>query len=520
MRKYILCVLTCLMVLTAGLAAAEKDPDNPKPAADDLILPMPDGGSMVFRPVYLGVGDDPFGMKEFKMGDRAAGGYKEYPTVAVLGGSFIGEKDGKQDWLYYMGKYEVTKGQYNRFMTPALEGDTCEAASNVSWFDVQDFVNRYNVWLYEQARDKLPVLDESPAYVRLPTEQEWEFAARGGSQVTPAVFDKKHPYSKGLGRYEWFSGPKSSHDKLKKCGLLSANPLGLYDMLGNVSEMTVSPYQIEYYQGRIGGFTARGGNFRTPGKSMRASQRVEQPFYRNTGEAARQKELGFRLVLSVPVFAGSATAAKLSDAWESYRQTRNIPSTAAQSTAPIAQKTSFSMDDALKSLKQLSDLLKDNPSTPPEAMDQLGLLNASFGDMQSVILKAETDSASAWVRMASFTAFFLRGELKKIPASERVIEISKQTGRTADIAVYEARHRNLLANIDDATAQYGVIMGELAKIAPEKVKTGFDMYEKYLIELGLTDQIKVNRLVFEQYTEYAQTHRLNMDEWQAQLTGF
>ena len=48
-------------------------------------------------------------------------------------------------------------------------------------------------------------------------------------------------------------------------GGLAPNALSLHDMLGNVAEMTSGLYQVEYYQGRIGGFVARGGHYSHPG---------------------------------------------------------------------------------------------------------------------------------------------------------------------------------------------------------------------------------------------------------------
>lgn len=517
MSRHALRTVCLAALLAGGPALADDDVCDPKPAEGDLVLPMPGGLKMAFRPVFLGVGDADFAAREIKLGDRAGGGFKEYPTMVVLGGSFLlPAPGGARDWAYYVGKYEVSEAQYAAVLEPAAKaGGT--PATMVSLSDARRFVAAYNRWLYDNAPDAVPRHEDVPGFLRLPTEAEWEFAARGGTAVDADGFDRRHPYDRGLARYEWFSGPSSSHDKIKKIGRLPPNPLGLHDMLGNVSEMTETLYQVEYVQGRTGGFVVRGGSFRTPESKVRSSLRTEAPFYTPAMKEFKQDELGFRLVLASPVYASGQTSKRLETAWEEYRTTRPTPGPATVATGTTAGKTAFRLEDAVKSLGRLEQEVTRTGAATPDALAQLGLLKASFGDIEAVIRKAEQESAAAWTRMASFTAWFLSRELRKQADSEALLASAKTGGDADEIELFEQRHANLLANIRDASSQYGLVMQELGKIGPEQVRRGFALYEAHLVRLGVADQIKMHRIVVRQYEEYARDQRLNMEEWKARL---
>jgi hypothetical protein len=514
LRRFIL-----LSVLFLTVFPAPAEPFNPKPKDGDLVLPMPGGGGMVFRPVFIDAGDSPFACRTYTIGDRT-GGFKEYPTSVILGGAFLANKPaGGRDWMFYLGKYEVTESQYAAVMGGGAPALPDQPVVSLSWFDAQEFIRRYNLWLLTNAPNQVPVSGDLPGYVRLPTEAEWEFAARGGAAVGPDVFDRKRPYADDLARYEWFSGPTSSHDKIKKAGLLQANPLGLHDMLGNVSEMTESLYRLEYYQGRTGGYVARGGSFRTPEKNLRSSMRTEQPFFSARRAAVTQDEMGFRLVLTAPVFTGRAAINEMEAGWEEYRKTRPTVTSPKASVTPTSQQAAEQIAQTMQTLNRLEATLQQAAGVPPDAINQMGLLRASFGNVESIVLKGESDSAMAWSRIGSYTAWLMWYWMAKLPTADRLIEMAKAQGAAeAELQALNQRRDELAGNVAGATRQYAQAFEELVKLSPDTVQKGFGDYERRLIEAGAAEQIKVNRLTAKQCEEYRLNRRLDMDKWKKELS--
>ena len=153
-----------------------------------------------------------------------------YRMVFVEGGTFqMGSNDGDDDEKpvhsvtlsdYYIGQTEVTQELWQAVMgsNPSYSG--FKGAKNpvncVSWNDCQEFIIKLN---------RL-----TGGRFRLPTEAEWEYAARGGNKSR----GYKYGGSDNLGSVAWYN--KNSCSEVHPVGSKSPNELGLYDMSGNVGE--------------------------------------------------------------------------------------------------------------------------------------------------------------------------------------------------------------------------------------------------------------------------------------------
>lgn len=241
--------------------------------------------------------------KTLSINQNACQWYESFEMIDVLGGSFYmgAQKDNASSQNYdndayqieapvhnvtmsdySIGIYEVTQEQWMAAMgnNPSIHQGDKLPVENVSWEQVQEFIALLN--------------QASGLSYRLPTEAEWEFAARGGEKSDG---NKYSGYSV-LGACGWYYS--NSESTTHEVGTKYPNELGIYDMSGNVREWCNDWF--EYYtstsitnpQGPSYGNMKvnRGGSWTTPAVNCRNS-------YRHTDfPTEKAQDLGFRLVLS------------------------------------------------------------------------------------------------------------------------------------------------------------------------------------------------------------------------------
>lgn len=251
---------------------------KPKPAAKPKAKPAPQRNSsttglsaeikkLINNMVYVSGGTFTMGATS-EQGSDADG--DEKPTHSVTLSS------------YYICKYEVTQALWRAVMgsNPSrFKGDNLPV-EQVSWNDCQIFINRLNSYTGRN--------------FRLPTEAEWEFAARGGNH------SRRYKYSGSnyIGDVAWYY--RNSDNRTHPIGTKQANELGLYDMSGNVWEWcsdwygSYSSYSQNDPTGPNSGSNRvlRGGGRRNGAWNCRSSRRF------SNSPGISDCSFGLRLVLS------------------------------------------------------------------------------------------------------------------------------------------------------------------------------------------------------------------------------
>jgi formylglycine-generating enzyme required for sulfatase activity len=154
---------------------------------------------------------------------------------------------------FMLGKFEVTQGQWEKVMLGNPSSISNGFGDNypvntVSWDDANKFIYRMNLF--------------GKHHYRLPTEAEWEYAARAGTTTSRYwgdndkaacqygnVLDEKIAAIGGAAIGLWFSCDDGYAYSVAPVGQYHANAYGLYDMLGNVWEWTCSAYTERGYEG-------------------------------------------------------------------------------------------------------------------------------------------------------------------------------------------------------------------------------------------------------------------------------
>jgi formylglycine-generating enzyme required for sulfatase activity len=246
----------------------------------------------------------------------------------IKGGTFtMGSSDGEADEKpthsvtlddFYMGKYEVTLAQFKAFVKDSgyqtdaekrTDGYGSYVYENGSWVKKDGINWRHDAEGKSQTNEQHPVIhvswNDAMEYCKwlsrktgksytLPTEAEWEYAARGGNKSQGYTYAG----SNNLNKVAWFGD--NSNRKTHPVGQKKPNELGIYDMSGNVWEWCQDWYDAGYYKN-------------SPLTTLRVQHQEHYRVLRGGGWAsgARTVATAFRSHCTPSDFAATATASAL-----------------------------------------------------------------------------------------------------------------------------------------------------------------------------------------------------------------
>jgi formylglycine-generating enzyme required for sulfatase activity len=200
---------------------------------------------------------------------------------------------------FWMGQFEITWDLYNLFVSRELDGNQISNAEdsevNIDVDGVSGATTPYVEMSFGMGIDNYPAICMTQLaavkfcewlsamtgrFYRLPTEAEWEYACRAGTETAFSFGDD----SSQLEEYAWYA--ENSNDKYQEVGSKKPNPWGLYDMHGNVAEWTLDHYIPTVYGQRISGVsnplpegqkvypkTVRGGSWMDSPNRLRSAAR-------------------------------------------------------------------------------------------------------------------------------------------------------------------------------------------------------------------------------------------------------